>query len=298
MPPIFSHERHATSHHSHRQRVPKTPSSTLFTALFLALLASPTTSIPLSAFQPPIDPSNLSTTCASIYTTQLDSCTASDFATGATCSSPCISALVSTSEAVYQNCQSAQDNQLLIQQFLVGRGIQVLCPSVVVVTMSGGGNGGGTATATLTQVLSQTESVVASSSAVQTSSSQSQSIASSSSQSQRQSPSATATVTSTMDITMTVPNTHTQTAVATFASSQAGVSYSSPSGTTTATMDAKASDAARQDHCVEYEGNPFDPCEQGQGNGSGALRLGSLASVWRAAALAMSIGGWVGWRGM
>ncbi|PSN65715.1 hypothetical protein BS50DRAFT_396470 [Corynespora cassiicola Philippines] len=112
----------------------------LVCAIMAGLMASGLTraegSVSLSNFTPRIE--NLPSQCQAVYTTPIDGCQSKDF-TGQTssCSSPCITGLIKISKSINEQCKSVDVPETsIIGVFLLGQGIQALCPGITVTTIS------------------------------------------------------------------------------------------------------------------------------------------------------------------
>lgn len=91
-------------------------------SLFILQNASAVT---LNDFTPRLN--DLTGTCQTIYTSDIDGCVGEDFQTGK-CSSSCVSALLSLGTAVRNACQGQHDDgSNIIAAFLKGQGAQNLC---------------------------------------------------------------------------------------------------------------------------------------------------------------------------
>ncbi|KAF2276804.1 uncharacterized protein EI97DRAFT_346404, partial [Westerdykella ornata] len=90
----------------------------------------------LANFTPRIE--NLPSRCHAVYTTQIQGCQAGDFTTqSGTCSSQCVSGLVTIMQAVETACAGVDVPETsVIGIFLLGLGVQTLCPGIEVVTLN------------------------------------------------------------------------------------------------------------------------------------------------------------------
>ena len=131
------------------------------------------TAVSLSDFAPYA--TNLTAPCQAVYTAQIPGCNANDFTlvssssspgggSGGTysnndktsCSSGCIQGMVSINSQVWHACSGVpQDNEEIVAAFLGGKGIQDLCPNVVVTTL---GANNAVQTSTVTTIGEATES--------------------------------------------------------------------------------------------------------------------------------------------
>ena len=136
----------------------------LLASLLLALLAHLTsaTGISLSSFTPRID--NLPSACRAVYTTSIDGCAATDFASGAACSVQCLAGLVRIGVSVKSGCGDVDVGETsIIGVFQNGLGVAALCPNNQLSTTTAGSQ---------TSVASQTaRSTTAASTTLQTSTS-------------------------------------------------------------------------------------------------------------------------------
>lgn len=286
-------------HTGRRQRAHQSTTLIKLSTLLLPTLAQ---SVSLSEFLPSINPSTLTPDCSTIYTSTIPTCTPTDFS--GRCSSGCIDALVALYSPIYSSCgSSANNNQLLIGNFLAGNALSILCHGVVVVTMN--------PTSAMTAAPESSQVAVASSTVqsgpVPSSRAASSQAPNSSKQSATlyqssgldfpaydsstvplpSSSSSTAkihtTSTLTTEITSTVHSTHTEQTVHPHTSKISRTS-SSPTSTTTENAPTGTPTTAEQySHCVEYESNPFKSCGEDQGSGADALR----ASLWRVGGLVL-----------
>jgi hypothetical protein len=97
------------------------------TMLFIAFLfvLQHASAVTLNDFTPRL--TDLTGTCQTIYTSNIDSCVGQDFETGE-CSSSCVSALLSLGSAIRNSCQGQHDDgSNIIAAFLKGQGAQNLC---------------------------------------------------------------------------------------------------------------------------------------------------------------------------
>ncbi|KAI9721157.1 MAG: hypothetical protein M1828_005264 [Chrysothrix sp. TS-e1954] len=118
-------------HSQQRRKNAHSKSPVLFTLISLATL---TQSLSLSDWQP--SASNLTPACGSIYHFQIPNCSPTDFASGNVCSQPCIDALIDLNKGIFNACAgNPQNDQFLIGEFLLGKGISDLCSNVAVKTV-------------------------------------------------------------------------------------------------------------------------------------------------------------------
>lgn len=98
-----------------------------------------TTSVSLANFTPRIE--NLPSTCQSVYVRAIRGCQESDFTDngqGKTCSASCVTGLVEIQKAIQTACGSVDVPETsIIGVFLLGSGIPILCPNIVVTTIGG-----------------------------------------------------------------------------------------------------------------------------------------------------------------
>ncbi|KAH7068178.1 hypothetical protein BKA63DRAFT_108030 [Paraphoma chrysanthemicola] len=98
-------------------------------------IISTASAVQLASFAPRIEISNAQ--CRAAYTTNIDGCQATDFASGAKCSSACVQGLVKIGEVVNRVCKDVDVGETsIIGVFQNGIGIQALCPGVAVTTIS------------------------------------------------------------------------------------------------------------------------------------------------------------------
>ncbi|CAD0081685.1 unnamed protein product [Aureobasidium vineae] len=95
----------------------------LFIAFLLALQYA--SAVTLNDFTPRLN--DLTGSCQTIYTSDIDGCVGQDFQSGE-CSSSCVSALLSMGSAVRNSCQGQHnDGSNIIAAFMNGQGAQNLC---------------------------------------------------------------------------------------------------------------------------------------------------------------------------
>lgn len=98
------------------------PSMLFIASLFVLQYASAVT---LNDFTPRLN--DLTGTCQTIYTSDIDGCTGQDFQSGE-CSSSCVSTLLSLGTAIRKSCQGQHDDgSNIIAAFIKGQGAQSLC---------------------------------------------------------------------------------------------------------------------------------------------------------------------------
>lgn len=151
--------------------------SSIATILAASLLSqtSLVNAVSLSDFAPYA--TNLTAPCQAVYTAHIPGCNATDFTlvssssspggsggSGGTynnndktsCSSGCIQGMVSINSQVWNACSGEpQDNEEIVAAFLSGKGIQDLCPNVVVTTL---GANNAVQTSTVTTIDGSTQS--------------------------------------------------------------------------------------------------------------------------------------------
>ncbi|KAI4723781.1 hypothetical protein E4T49_08500 [Aureobasidium sp. EXF-10728] len=97
------------------------------TMLFIAflLVLQYASAVTLNDFTPRLN--DLTGSCQTIYTSEIDGCVGQDFQSGQ-CSSSCVSALLSLGSAVRNSCQGQHnDGSNIIAAFIDGQGAQNLC---------------------------------------------------------------------------------------------------------------------------------------------------------------------------
>ncbi|KAF2835451.1 hypothetical protein M501DRAFT_962497, partial [Patellaria atrata CBS 101060] len=101
----------------------------------LPLYATFISAVKLNDFVPRLD--DLPADCDEVYNEQIAGCGSSDFGPGSECSTQCVAGLISIREDVQRNCGNANvPHSSLLGFFLLGAGIQKLCPNVRVETQS------------------------------------------------------------------------------------------------------------------------------------------------------------------
>lgn len=278
-----SHRKAQTTRPHHRGRCDHAPPITILNLTRALALALPTTTaIKLSDFQPYINHPTLTPSCLTVYTTEIPGCTRPDFAADTTCSSACINGLVAIQAQVYTSCADAQDDQRLIGQFLLGSGIPLLCPEVVIVTQPPH-----TPTLLPTAVPTPEPTQSPTPSVYGSSGYDPATWLGGSLQSSHTTNSPTTTSTRTMHSTIvlhpTTSSTSTRQNPSQPSQQSSGPSHTSNtaqtgSRTTSQQPTGTHTTAAQYDHCVEYEGNPFKSC--GDDAGSGAVGLVVTRRGW------------------
>lgn len=118
-------------------------------------VTSASQSISLSNFTPRIE--NLPQACQTAYTTTIDGCSATDFNKDTGCSNGCVQGLVKISKLVTQQCGNVDVPETsIIGVFLLGKGIEALCPNIVVTTIGSSSTQASKTTASSEQASSTT----------------------------------------------------------------------------------------------------------------------------------------------
>ncbi|KAI9716238.1 MAG: hypothetical protein M1812_005463 [Candelaria pacifica] len=124
----------------------------LQTTLILFSLLATAQAISLANFEETI---HVPKDCNDAWTAPISGCASSDFlAKGGSCSSTCIASLQDVAKTVSIACQGvAVDPTTLMGLFFEGKGINAVCPNIVVTSVVGGGGGNGAATTTMGTII-------------------------------------------------------------------------------------------------------------------------------------------------
>lgn len=100
------------------------PQISLYAATALAMVLQTTIAVSLDDFTPRA--TNLPTACETIYSSTIDDCKPSDFATSGSCSTSCIAALEALTVKVKAQCSSV-DGDNILTAMLAGEGTLQIC---------------------------------------------------------------------------------------------------------------------------------------------------------------------------
>lgn len=110
-----------TTINMHRSRM------SIFSAVAVISLVLPiAAAVTLDDFTPRA--TNLTSACETVYTSDIDGCESSDFASGE-CSSTCVTALNALTTSVQQDCTGATSGDNIITAMLDGEGVLRICPN-------------------------------------------------------------------------------------------------------------------------------------------------------------------------
>ncbi|KAF2262981.1 hypothetical protein CC78DRAFT_293548 [Lojkania enalia] len=152
----------------------RSSSRTVVMSGLVAIGVSATNSVSLSNFTPRIE--NLPSECQTVYNRPIQGCTAEDFTSSdrsELCSTDCVVGLVEIAKDVQQACSNVDVPETsIIGVFLLGFGVEALCPDVVITTVTPSPSTTQVQQQTTTKAEARTSSEAASSSTSSTSSSE------------------------------------------------------------------------------------------------------------------------------